>query len=341
MRFTALYAVGALATLAPFVAVACEGTSFSVHDDGGTTVTPNDGSPPTGDDTAETDSSPAEDSSIADAAVKPSCRRSAPFGPPVRVLGLPDNALQLRLLPDELTGYYVTSANNAVLRVTRATLTSAFGPPETLTFKFTGDAPDAAPHGYISASLTADDSTLYLAADFSIYRTYRDGGVFGNATRLPFSSQDGGTFFLAPEITPDGTHLFHTRLSFAEAVVDNVSSSVAADGAVSAPTVTPLGFAGRNAYVVVSVESQMAYFATWRTQDAGVNDPPEIWSAAVSFPAGGEPQFSDFSPVTELNSPPADRYPPALSADGCRFYFTGPKVNTGAASTYVAERPLQ
>ena len=101
MRFTALYAVGALATLAPFVAVACEGTSFSVHDDGGTTVTPNDGSPPTGDDTAETDSSPAEDSSIADAAVKPSCRRSAPFGPPVRVLGLPDNALQLRLLPED------------------------------------------------------------------------------------------------------------------------------------------------------------------------------------------------------------------------------------------------
>lgn len=331
-----------LLSLATLVAVgACDGTSFSVNDDSGSDTPPTKDSSPVGDDSAN-------DSSVDDAApesgpTKPMCKRTAPFGPPVRVLGLPDDATQLRLLPDELTGYYIVGGTNALYRVTRASRTTPFGSPETLKFKFAGDGADAAAHGYVSAAVTGNDSTMYLAADFSIYRLFRDGGAFGAASVLPQATAGNSILYLAPEITPNGSTLLYTRANFNDAAIDNVSASVASNGTLGTATIAPLGIAGRNAYMIVSVESSMAYFASWRHVDSGnIDVPPEIWSADVTFPeSGGAPQFSGFAPVAELNNPPADRFPTALSADGCRFYFTGPNANTGAASTYVAERPLQ
>ncbi len=335
MRISTVRLFAASSLAVSLAVIACQGTRFDVSDE----IATNDASTTDGNVVAEQGDgnvNPGDASEDAgDAALGPRCKRSTAFGSPVIIPGLAAGAVALRLLPDELTGYYHQD-DARIYRVTRATRDSAFGAPEKLPLVFAADSPsDAATHLLSYPSVTGNDLALYVTGDFSIYRAYRDGGAFGPLSAIPQLTRKDPLLLWGPFVSEDGTLVLDTAIDLGLSQI-NVRASIVEDGSVSAPIVLDSGGGNRDGFVAITGDGNSAYFASSREHDGGGKF--QIWMSPTNVQAGKIPKLTDPTPVVELRDYSTDRIPTWISPDNCRLYFTSNAPDGGPVTTYVAER---
>ena len=340
MRLRSLRLFAFTALITPAAVVACQGTRFDLAED----------PLPSGSDsgTADATMSDAEDagndaeespSDAGDAAIGPRCKRSASFGAPSLVPGLVSGAVGLRLLPDELTGYYHLDKDSQIYRVTRATRTAAFEAPTKIALKYSTDpAVDAGNHVLHFPTVTGDDSVMYLSGDFSIYRAYRDAGTFGPLTPIPELTRKDPVIHWGSFVSENGSFVAYTAIDLAAGQLTMRASTVT-NGAVSAPGLVDGGGAGREGFLVLTADGTSAYFTTTRESDGGGRF--QIWMSGANTEEGKLPTLNDPAPVVELRDLSSDRTPTWVSQDNCRLYFMSDAPDGGGQAMYVAERTLE
>ncbi len=335
---------------APWIALACQGSSFSSgltqpagSSEGGTKST-GDGSADfvVGDDVDESgdggliafDSGPTT----------PKCSQATAFGAPTRISGLPEGAIGVRFLPDEKTVFFSVDKQSPskIYRATRASKFDAFTTPTQISLSVTpGDIrPGSEAPSFTGATVTNDELTIFVASDYSYYYAQKDGGAYGMLRKVPNYAQDASVARLltTPLLSEDGTSFYGSSIFFH---FGNTFAAVVTGTTISAPTPIEFGFSGRNRSIVVTPDGLLAYFGSNRENEAGATFPGtpdyQVWTASRASRA--EP-FSNPLPVVELRTVGLVANDPTwISSDGCRLYFQSDR--NGSFNTYVAERPIQ
>ncbi len=263
------------------------------------------------------------------------CDLAQPFGPPVAIASLdPDRGLEgtLRLLPDELEGYYWSDRGNVgnetrLFRVTRATLGAPF----------------------TAVGLPALDSTSGGVSEFDptpssedqviVFR--RTGTGIGDA--LFVATAAGASYTGVRELTELHTGAGEIQ-PFLQVGGDELyfSSRRTGQGDIYRATRTGTTFAGLTQVAavsdataedgdpVISADGLALYFRSDRPADnAGFN----IWMASRAAPGD---VFGAPVQVPAVSSAGAEG-PSWLSVDGCRLYLSSDR--SGTNEPYVASRP--
>jgi hypothetical protein len=268
----------------------------------------------------------------------PPCDPSKPFSAPVVITELQSSGAEggLRLLPDELTGFFWSTRaggpGTANLYVaTRPDKTSPFGAITLLhnvnsTGTFQLD-PTSLPNGLtlvfrsIRAEAGAGGDDL-----FSAVRADTDAD-FSQVT--PISSLNSAANDVQPFVTTDGSEVYYASNRTGNYDIYRATIQGAVYGA---PTpVAELNQAGvDDADPVLSADRLTIFFASTRPGGQGGSD---IWTATRTSTASA---FGASTNVAELNSTAQDD-PTWLSVDGCRLYMS---VGTmPSAHEYLATRP--
>jgi Tol biopolymer transport system component len=265
------------------------------------------------------------------------CDPAKPFGVPVLLAELESGAAEggLRLLPDELTGFFWSTRpggpGTANLYVTRRSdRTSPFGGITLL--------------GNVNSSVSQIDPGVVASGLTLVFRSNRAGGAggddlysaarasvaadFSNVTSL--STLNSASNDVQPFLTPDGSEIYFASNRTGDYDIYRAALDNGMYGAPSA--VAELNETGvDDADPVISADGLTMFFSSTRPGGVGAAD---IWMAARSAPA------SAFGPpvnVTELNSTSQDD-PTWLSVDGCRLYMSvGDMPST---HLYLATRPM-
>lgn len=266
----------------------------------------------------------------------PPCDTTKPFGAPVILAELQSSASEggLRLLPDELTGFFWSTRpggpGTANLYVTtRPDRTSLFGSVTLLdnvnaTGTFQLD-PTGATNGLtlVFRSIRGDaggGDDLYSAT-----RSDTDA-AFSQVTAL--ATLDSTLNDVQPFLTADGTEVYYASNRTGNY---DIYRATVQGGTFGVPTpVSELNEGGvDDADPVLSFDRLTVFFASTRP-GLGSSD---IWTATRTSTAAA---FGTPTNVTELNSTMQDD-PTWLSADGCRLYMS---VGTMPSThEYVATRP--
>jgi len=260
------------------------------------------------------------------------CSAAAVFTAPARILGLPESAIGLHLSPDEKTATFHVTGQKSIYQASRPSRLEAFGTPLplALTIDQTDAGPDSGytgPPSFSYASITGDNSRIYVAAASSIFTSTASGAGFGPLQRVPQFTQNGFYFFTHPYIRQDGTEIYVANTFFS---VGDIRVASVSGGTVGEPSILDIGSVGRNRSFVVTPDGLTGFYSTDREGDAG--GPYQIWRvnrASTSLP------FSSASAVVELRATGAND-PTWISNDGCRLYFESNR--SGTMNTYVAER---
>jgi hypothetical protein len=248
------------------------------------------------------------------------CSNDAPFGPATVIdLGSAMNWDFPFVSPDGLELYVTQQIYNKVFVASRASSTSAFGPPVELTTINTG------PQNF-AASVPADDLTIYLTSTAStegIYRATRStrAEVFGTPTEvteidaMAMSPDRQGD----PRITPDGKTLYYRTNYSATGEQGLFVSQLGSNGifgAQSQPDVAHVA-GSEDDTPFLTADGTALYFASTRPL-AGTSAALHIWVAQRDPTTGG---WSRPQPILSL---PLDveTESPSLSADNCTMYFT-------------------
>lgn len=334
--------------LAPSIILACQGSAFtsgtstsvSTSSDGGTKTTEHDGSS----DFIASDDDDAATILAYDAGVAaPKCAHTAVFGAPARVPGLPEGAIGVRLLPDEKTAFFNVSNQtpSKIYKVTRSNRLDAFGSPTLVDMSIAaGDIrPGSGTPSFTNATVSADESTLFVQSDYSYFAGTKSGNGYGVLKRLPNYAQDASVaaLFSTPYLNEDGTILYGSSIffHFGTAFVATASGTSVANS-----TTLDLGSKTRERSIIATSDDRTAFFASNRQNDAGSEFPGtsdyQIYTAARD--SAGE-AWGNIRAVTELKTTGTISNDPTwISRDGCRLYFQSDR--NGSFNTYLAERAL-
>ena len=306
-------------------------TEGSAPRDGG----PSDAAPDTGAD-GSVDSggdgvAPGSDAGDAGGA----CDPAKPFGAPVLLTSLQsaNRDGNLRLLPDELTGFFWSArwdAGTAALYVTtRADNGSAFGNVSLLNNVNTATA-------QYDPSVTGDGLTL-------AFRSNRDGGagrddlygasratVGGDFSGVaPITAVNSASNDVQPFLTPSGAEIYFSSDRTGDYDIYRATGSGGTYGAPAPVSeVNMTGVVDQNP--VVSADDLTILFSSDRTGGVGSRD---IWIATRSSTSA---MFAAASDLGAVNTTGND-YPGWLSVDGCRLYLHSDI--SGATHIYLATRP--
>ena len=329
--------VGLLAASAAGIA-ACQGSSFS----SGPTAAEDAGSPSrdTGTNQSDDDSGSqtieGEDaaSAIEDAGSNTvRCNPATPFGAPTRVAGLPEAAVGFRLSPNELSGFFHvdSQATPLIFRITRNNRLDNFEPSsvKTVTIQQPALQADASAPYFYYATVTNNESRMYVMSDYSIYVATRvSDGVYGQLTKLLTANSPAYSFYTIPYATPADDALYFSTVLFASGTnhVITVNGS-----SVSSQVPVDLGTKDGNRALVVTADGTLAYFSSWRELDGATFY--QVWTASRTSTAV---PFTNLQPVVELRDLTSNNDPTYISNDGCRLYFQSNRK--GSMNTYLAER---
>lgn len=328
--------LGILCALPP-LAFACTSSEFTTTPPPSTSdaskATPADGAPPfvPGADDDDDTSDSSTDAALA------ACSATAVFKEPTRIAGLPEGAIGIHLSADETKVTFHVGGQKSIYQATRPTRLDSFGTPMALalTIDQTDAGPDSGysgPPSFTYASITGDDSRIYVAAASSIFTAPSSGAGFAPLQRLPQFTQNGFYFFTHPFIREDGSELYVANTFFS---VGDIRVAPVNGGVVGDASVMDIGSVGRNRSFVVTADGLTGFYSTDREGDAG--GPYQIWRvtrASTSLP------FSGAAAVVELRAIGATgaNDPTWISRDNCRLYFESNR--SGTMNSYVAERAL-
>ena len=278
---------------------------------------------------------PAADADLAADAAGSGCDRAQAFGPAVPIPSLdPDGGVEgtVRLLPDELEGYYGSDRGDVggptrLYRVTRAALGAPFSAVAL-------DAHDSSDAGLSQADPipSSDDAVLVFR------RTGRGlGGVLFVATAAgatdtgvreltelhtgagevqPFLQVGGDELYFSSRRTGNGDIYRATRAGTTFSAVTLVAAVSDAAAEEGDPVISPDGL---TLYFRSDRPADNAGFTIWMASRAAAGD---AFGAPVQVPA--------------VSSAGAEG-PSWLSVDGCRLYLSSDR--SGTNEPYVASRP--
>lgn len=265
------------------------------------------------------------------------CKLALPFGNVHAVAGLQTarNEEFVSLSPDELTVYVASdlaapgTPNFDLYSSSRTSLTTPFGALAPMTALMT-DSDDRSP------TISSDGLTL-------LFHSSRGGNYDLHAstrasTSAPFPAPTAlgaaintTAIETSPVLTSSGTALYFTRST---ATTDEVYvATLGATGFGAAVPVTEINAGGPASSVAIAADGLTIYWASARAGGSGMQD---IWTASRTTT---QDAFSGVHDVAELATS-LQEFPDALSADGCRLYFTSDRAGgAGGFDVYVAERP--
>jgi hypothetical protein len=296
--------------------------------------TPRDGAAPFDASDAAFDASDAGamDASDAGDGYVPMCDVDAAFPPPIAFskLNSTTNDAHLRLVPNELTGYFQSQRDGGlggydIYSATRTSIGDTWAPA-------TNVAPVNAAGADVDPSISADELTLYFARGSQIYRAGRANNTapFGAPALAPVINSALADF--GPYITEDGTALYFSSTRNSDAGISELFvTQPLADGGFTAPA-NVNGAAlktGDNRFAAVTADQLVLYFGSNRGAGAGGFD---IWVAtrASTSVAFGTPRV-----LAELGTT-SDETPDWVSSDRCRLYFSSNR--SARYETYVATK---
>ena len=280
---------------------------------------------------AGADTAPAADAGDAGSP----CDPTKPFAAPVLLTSLQSAGRDgdLRLLPDELTGFFWSSRGDAgspdLYTTTRADTMSAFGNVSLLNNVNSGS------YQY-DPTVTADGLTL-------AFRSSRDGGAGGDDLYWASRASTGGDFAgvapiagvnssssdVQPFLIPSGTEIYFSSNRTGDYDIYRATGS---GGTFAAPTavseVNMTGVVDQNP--AVSADDLTILFSSDRTGGMGARD---IWIATRSSTSA---TFGTPTDLAGVNTAGSD-YPGWLSPDGCRLYLHSDV--SGSSHIYLATRP--
>ncbi len=281
---------------------------------------------------------PLPDGAVDGSEPSEACDRTAPFGEPIRVTGLPSDLFigSPRLSADERT-FYVTTVvpdpdggidDYQLARVERATTTSASGP--VIVMAESSSARDSNP------MVGSDNLTLW-------FQTTRNGPL-----EVFFSTRDTPLVDWSPptrvsDVNDGAGSKGHPYYRSSNAELWFISNAAGTWDIYSAPrTLTGFGSAdpaeGLNSdstefHPMITEDGLTLLFSSDRPNGKGAFDVYVAERATSSEP------FADPKPISEINSSFND-YAGWISRDRCRIYFaSGREVNDLRDNVYVAERP--
>lgn len=278
---------------------------------------------------ASTDANDAMDSPDASAdASTHTCNPGAPFGAPVAFTELDTAGMEgtLRLLPDELTGYFWSESGGPRedLRIaTRADLDSPF---------VVGDVAgvNSATRDDVDPTIASDRSVLVfrrndIDGDHIYVAPVIDAATFGpptavstlnlaNADSQPFLQPGGDTLLFISKVTGGG----------------DVYASTRTGTSFSAPVqLTELATVSLESDPVLSADGRTVFFGSDRPGGSGLIDIYTATRATTAQPFGSPTVLASVSSA-------ANEGPSWLSLDGCRLYLSSDR--SGATTIYVATR---
>jgi hypothetical protein len=285
---------------------------------------------------AGTDSDAEAGTDAQDAAAP--CDPAKPFGAPAIIAELQSSGTEggLRLLPDELTGFFWSTRTGGpgtanLYVTTRPDRASPFGGVALLnnvnaTGTFQLD-PTPLPNGLtlVFRSIRADSG----AGGDDLYSAARANAGADFAQPTPIASLNSTSNDVQPFVTADGSEVYYASDRTGNY---DIYRAAIQGGVYGAPApVTELNQAGvDDADPVLSADRLTIFFASTRPGGQGASD---IWTATRTSTAAA---FGAPTNVAELNSTAQDD-PTWLSADGCRLYMSiGPMP---ATHIYLATRP--
>lgn len=336
--------------MAPAIILACQGSSFTSGTSNATSTTGDSGKK-TGSQDGSSDFVVGDDDEGDGSAILtydsgqsiPKCSHTATFGAPTRIPGLPEGAIGVRFLPDEKTAFFNVNnqAPSKIYKVTRATRFDAFGSPTVVDMSIAAAdiRPGSGTPSFTNATVSGDESTLFVQSDYSYFAGTKDGGGYGVLHKLPNYAQDASVaaLYATPYLSEDGTLLYGSSIFFFYG-----TSFVATANGTSASDQMPfeLGSKTRERSIIVTPDGKTAFFSSNRENDAGSTFPGtsdyQIYTASrESF---AEP-WVNIRGVGELKTTGTIANDPTwISRDACRLYFQSDR--NGSLNTYVAERPL-
>ncbi len=268
------------------------------------------------------------------------CDLTRPFGPPMLLTSLESTAATeggLRLLPDELTGFFWSSraggpGSTNLYGTSRPDIGSPFG-----NIKLLANI-NSTMSLNIDPSSTADGLSLYFRVRsgkpdagldelYSANRQDAGGDFAGRAVLAELNSIPTST--VQPFVLSDGSEIYFSSNRAGNYDIYRAERSDAGFGAPSA--VTELNMAGADeGDPVASSDDLTILFSS--TRDGGLGG-EDIWLAQRE--ATGSP-FSSVIDLREVNSGGTDA-PTWISQDACRLYLSSDR--DGAGHLYLATRP--
>jgi len=255
------------------------------------------------------------------------CNTSLPFGTPVAIAELNDpshNDGTLRLMPDELSGYFWTfrgSSSAQIYLATRPDFATPFSITPVQGLGLTGSALDP--------TISADGSLLVLRRNSpgdDLYEASRiSPDTFGSATAI--ASLDTGSTEVQPFLQLGGNQLY---FSSSRTNGGDIYRSTVTGTTFGAPTlVSELVSANDEGDPVISPDELTIYFRSDRPATPGGYN---IYVATRPTATG---TFGSAQLVPNVNSD-ADDGPSWLSPDGCRLYISSARAGTN--DIYVSTR---
>ena len=267
------------------------------------------------------------------------CDLSKAFGPPALLSSLqsPDKQGGLRLLPDELKGYFWSARDGGpgfinLYELSRTSLDASFGGVKLLN------------NVNFPSSLNMDP-TITANGGLLIYR-YRMGRTDSGVDQLywaeradatsdfpvgtPVPGLEAGTMYnVQPYVLPDGTELYFSSIS---GTGFGIYRSLFGGGAFGAPSpLSELNLPGANeGDPLVTADDLTIYFSSTRPGGMGLQD---IWMAQRPDKSSA---FTGLVNLKNINSSGVDA-PTWISPDGCRLYLSSDRADAGF-DLYVATR---
>jgi len=256
------------------------------------------------------------------------CDSEAPFGTPVAIAELNDpthNDGTLRLLPDELSGYFWTfrgSANAQIYLATRPDLATPFSITPVQGLALAGSALDP--------SISADGTFLVFRHNSpgdDLYETTRAGSpdTFGPAAAI--ANLDTGATEVQPFLQLGGAELYFSSDRTGNGDIYRATEIGTAFGT---PALVPeLASTSDDGDPVIAPDGLTIYFRSSRpATPLGYN----IYVATRTTTAGS---FGSAQLVPNVNSD-SDDGPSWISPDGCRLYISSARAGTN--DIYVSTR---
>jgi hypothetical protein len=258
------------------------------------------------------------------------CNRAAPFGVPVAITELNDPTQSdgtLRLLPDELSGYFWSHRGSSATAVVYLATRADFATPWSITplqgLALTGNQLDP--------TISSDGSLLVLRRNapgddlFEAARVSPD--TFAAATAI--STLDTGATEVQPFLQVGGNELY---FSSSRTGSGDIYRSTRTGMAFSAPTqVSELSTAFDEGDPVITPDGLTIYFRSDRPNPGG----PAGYNIYTATRATIADPFGAASLVPSVNSD-ADDGPSWISLDGCRLYISSARAGTN--DIYVSTR---
>jgi hypothetical protein len=264
------------------------------------------------------DAGPTDGSADGNDGYVPTCDVDAAFPPAIAFSKLngPTNDAHLRLVPNELAGYFQSQRDGGlggydIYTATRTSIGDTWSGVANVT------AVNSA-SGDNDPTISADQLTLYFSRASQIYRTSRTNNLAAFATPALAPVINSAAADFGPYLVEDGTALYFSSTRNSDAGISELFvAQPLADGGFNAPAnVNGTGLkTSDNRFTAVTADQLVLYFGSNRGAGAGGFD---IWvatrtSTSVAF---GAPRV-----LAELGTT-SDETPDWVSSDRCRLYFS-------------------